>query len=342
MKVLFIGSTKRGYLALKALAEAGADIVGVISLRQDEHETERCEGPIAQLAAELGAPLHETKWMNDRDYADLTRNHWQPDIAFVVGCRLRLPREIYTAPPAGTLAVHDSCLPHYRGFAPLNWAILNGADHTGVTLFYVTDRIDGGDIVADQRVPIGPDDTAAEVYERVCAATATLLRETYPPLAAGRAPRRPQDDAQATYTCPRVPADGLIDWTAGTIQIYNQVRALTRPYPGAFTYLGTQRLTVWRAALVSPTPRYVGRIPGRVVALERSRGTVDVLTGDGVLRLHEVQTDGGDPERAAVVIRSIRATLGVRVPDLVEHIADLERRLQDFAPESAFLSGGRP
>jgi methionyl-tRNA formyltransferase len=342
MKVLFIGSTKRGYLALKALAEAGADIVGVISLRQDEHETERCEGPFAQLAAELGAPLHETKWMNDRDYVDLIRNHWQPDIAFVVGCRLRLPREIYTAPPAGTLAVHDSCLPQYRGFAPLNWAILNGADHTGVTLFYVTDAIDGGNIVADERVPIGPDDTAAEVYERVCAATATLLREAYPLLAAGRAPRQSQDDAQATYTCPRVPADGLIDWSAGTIPIYNQVRALTRPYPGAFTYLGTQRLTVWRAVPVRSPPRYVGRIPGRVVALERSGGTVDVLTGDGVLRLHEVQLAGGDPEPAAAVIRSIRATLGVRVPDLVEHIADLERRLQDFAPESAFLSGGRP
>jgi methionyl-tRNA formyltransferase len=323
MKVLFIGSMKRGYLALKALVAAGADLAGVISLRQDEHETERFEGPIAQLASELHVPLCETKWLNDRDYADIIRNHWRPDIGVVVGCRLRLPREIYTAPPAGTLAVHDSCLPEYRGFAPLNWAILNGVDHTGVTLFYVTDGVDAGDIVAEQRIPIGPDETAAGVYERVCEATATLLRDTYPLLAAGRAPRRTQDPAQASYTCPRVPADGLIDWNAGTIQIYNQVRALTRPYPGAFTYSGMQRLTIWRAVPVAAAPRYVGRIPGRVSAIDRGRGTVDVLTGDGVLRLHEVQLDDGNPQPAAAVIRSIRATLGVRIAELMERIAEL-------------------
>jgi methionyl-tRNA formyltransferase len=322
MKVLFIGGTKRGYLALQTLIEAGAELVGVLSLRQDEHETERYERPIAELASKLRVLLYETKWLTDRDYADIIRNRWRPDIAFIVGCRLRLPREIYTAPPAGTLAVHDSCLPQYRGFAPLNWAILNGADHTGVTLFYVTEQVDAGDIVAQQRVPIGPDDTVSEVYERVCAATASLLRETYPLLAEGRAPRRPQDEAQATYTCPRVPDDGLIDWTAGTRAIYNQIRALTHPYPGAFTYLDVRRLTIWRAAPVVPAPHHVGRIPGRVVAVDRSRGTVDVLTGDGVLRLHEVQLEGDDPQPAAAMIRSIRATLGLRIPDLVSRLTE--------------------
>jgi methionyl-tRNA formyltransferase len=324
MKVLFIGSTKRGYLALQTLAEAGAELAGVLSLRQDEHETERYERPFAELASKLHVPLHETKRLNDRDYADLISKRWRPDIAFVVGCRLRLPPQIYTAPPAGTLAVHDSCLPEYRGFAPLNWAILNGAAHTGVTLFYVTDRIDAGDIVAQQRVPIGPDDTAAEVYEHVCAATSTLLRETYPLLATGCAPRRPQDEAQASYTCPRVPADGLIDWHASTLAIYNQVRALTRPYPGAFTSLDGQRLMIWRAAPVTPVPHYTGRIPGRVIAIDRAHGTVDVLTGDGVLRLHEVRLDGRDSEPPAHVIRSIRATLGVRITDSLRPVTEPE------------------
>ena len=130
MRVLFIGSTKRGFLALQTLVEAGAELVGVLSLRQDEHEKERYERRIAEFAARLHVPLHETKWLNDRDYADIIRNRWRPDIAFVVGCRLRLPREIYTAPPAGTLAVHDSCLPEYRGFAPLNWAYRRAAHAT--------------------------------------------------------------------------------------------------------------------------------------------------------------------------------------------------------------------
>ncbi len=331
MKVLFIGSTKRGYLALQTLVEAGAELVGVLSLRQDEHEAERYERPIAELASKLHVPLHETKWLNDRDYADIIRSRWRPDIAFVVGCRLRLPREIYTASPAGTLAVHDSCLPEYRGFAPLNWAMLNGADHTGVTLFYLMDQIDAGDIVAQQRVPIGSDDTAAEVYERVCTATSALLREAFPLLATARAPRLPQDEAQATYTCPRIPDDGLIDWGRETYVVYNQVRALTRPYPGAFTYLDMQRLTIWRAAPVRPAAHYAGRIPGRVVALDRGRGTVDVLTADGTLRLHEVQLQGDNPASPTAVIRSIRATLGLRITDLLSR-----------TPEPVLVGGGRP
>ena len=331
MKVLFIGSTKRGYLALQALAEAGADFAGIISLRQDEHETERFEGPIAEVAAQLRVPIHETRWMRERDYGDIIRSQWKPDIAFVIGCRLRLPREIYAAPPAGTLAVHDSCLPEYRGFAPLNWAILNGTDHTGVTLFYVDEATDAGDIVAQRRVPIGPDDTAGEVYELVCAATADLLRETFPLLVTGQAPRRTQEDARASYTCPRIPADGLIDWSAPTRHVYNHVRGLTRPYPGAFTCFDGKRLTIWRTVPVAEAPRYVGRVPGRVVAVDRDQGTVDILTGDGVLRLHEVQVQGRAPQPAAAVIRSVRSTLGARVTDLMGRIELLEQRVAELA-----------
>jgi len=333
MRVLFIGGTKRGYLALQALADAGAHIVGVISLRQDDHETERYEEPMRALAERLQAPLCETRRMNERDYAALIRDEWRPDVAFVVGCRILLPAEVYTAPPGGTFAVHDSCLPECRGFAPLNWSVLTGADHTGVTLFQVTEETDAGDILAQERIPIGPDETAPEVYERVCAATADLLRTTYPQLAAGTLPRRAQDASAATYTCRRTPADGLIDWHADTTRIYNQVRALTRPYPGAFSYCDGRKLTIWQATPVQPPPRYVGRIPGRVVGIDKPGGTVDVLTGDGVLRLGEIQFEGDNAVPAATAIRSVRATLGVGVDDLLRRIAKLEERVARLAHE---------
>lgn len=327
MRTLFIGGTRRGYLTLRALIESGAEVVGVLSLRQDEHEVERFEGAIRVLAEGAGVPLFESNRLKDRDYVALLSQQWRPDVAFVVGCRVLIPPEIYEIPPRGTLAVHDSLLPEYRGFAPLNWAILNGESRTGVTLFHLDERMDGGDIVLQREVPIGPDDTAPEVYERVCAATVELVREACPLLASGTAPRIRQDYSVGTFTCSRQPADGWIDWSAPTRAIYNRVRALTYPYPGAWTLHEGRRLTVWRARLLEPSPRYVGRVPGRVVGFSRDDGHADVLTGDGVLRITEVQPEGEPSAKAAEVLKSVRATLGLSPAQLIDRIRDLEQRL---------------
>ncbi|MGD8451511.1 MAG: methionyl-tRNA formyltransferase [Phycisphaerae bacterium] len=326
MRTLFIGGTRRGHAALAALLAQHADVCGVISLEQHAHETERYEEPMRSLAAQAGAPCYETRWLKDRDYAALLRDDLRPDVAFVVGCRVVIPPEVYEVPPRGTLAVHDSLLPANRGFAPLNWALLNGADHTGVTLFCLSERTDAGDIVSQERVPIGPDDTAPQVYERVCAATVRLVCAAHQTLLAGELPRIAQDESAATWCCPRTPEDGLIDWSAPTARVYNQVRALTRPYPGAFTYHDGRRLYVWRARPLADAPTYAGRVPGAVVGISREHGTVDVLTGDGVLRLEEVQVAGGDPVAAATVITSIRDRLGLSLPALHERL----RRLEDL------------
>jgi methionyl-tRNA formyltransferase len=330
MRTLFIGGTKRGYLTLRALVGTEADVVGIISLQQDEHEVERYEEPIGALAEKSNIPHYETKWMKDRDYGELVSKELKPDIAFVVGCRILLPREIYQIPPLGTLAVHDSLLPEYRGFAPLNWSILNGEDHTGVALFYLSDLMDGGDIVTQKRVPIYPDDTAPVVYERVCQATVDLILDAYPLLAQGAAPRIRQDYATGSFTCSRTPADGAIDWSESTIVIYNGIRALTHPYPGAFTYYEGKILMVWKASPLNNPSYYVGRIPGRVIGISESEGYVDVLTGDGVLRVFEVQFEGEDRTAAANVIRSVRSALGLQTVDLLRRIQALEQKVARF------------
>lgn len=326
MRTLFIGGTKRGYLTLEALVRSGASVSGVISLRQDEHERDRFEEPIRELAAGHGIPLWETKWLKDRDYISIVRDEIRPDIAFVVGCRILIPEALYGLPRLGSLAVHDSMLPEYRGFAPLNWAILNGEDHTGVTLFYLSEKMDGGDIVAQRRVPIGPHDTAPEVYERVCRTTIDVILDSYSQLEAGTAPRRVQDYSEGTFTCSRGPADGEIDWSRPTASIYNQVRALASPYPGAYTFFEGRKLTVWSARPKEGAPRFAGRIPGRVTG--RSDEGVEVLTGDGVLIVSEVQLEGAEPSSAASVLRSVRITLGLRTSDLLERIRQLERQLE--------------
>jgi methionyl-tRNA formyltransferase len=150
MRTLFIGGTKRGYLTLKRLIRDGANVVGIVSLLQNAHEVERYEKPIKTLAEEYKIPLYETKWLKDKYYEQIIAENIKPDIAFVVGCRVLLPKDIYKIPSLGTFAVHDSFLPDYRGFAPLNWSIINGEDNTGVTLYCLNELMDGGDIVAQK------------------------------------------------------------------------------------------------------------------------------------------------------------------------------------------------
>lgn len=327
MRVVFIGSTKRGYLTLKALLESGADVVGVVSLTQHAHETERYEQAIDELAAEYSVPVVATQWMKDRDYTALLTQEWQADMAFIVGCRVLIPRKVYEAPRLGSLAVHDSLLPEYRGFAPLNWAILNGEKHTGVTLFYLSEVMDEGDIVMQQSVPIGPDETAPQVYEKVCQATVDVVLDGHARLLAGEAPRISQTPGSGSYTCSRTPLDGCIDWQRSTLEIYNLVRALTQPYPGAYTYYKGCKLLVW-AAEPAPQVNYIGRIPGRVVGFSASEGWVDVLTGDGVLRLVSVQLEGEEPVSPGKLIKSVRVSLGLHPMELMERIRQLEARLE--------------
>ena len=195
-----------------------------------------------------------------------------------------------------------------------------------MTLFHLNENADAGDVVAQRTVPIGPDDTAPIVYDRVCQATVDLVLDIYPLLANGTAPRTPQPHDRATFACSRTPADGQIDWNAPTAAIYNRVRALTYPYPGAFTFYRGRPLTIWSASKVEDPSAYVGRIPGRVVSVSKVGGWIDVLTGDAVLRVHEVQFDGRRA-RAADVVTSVRVALGLQTADLLDRIQALEERI---------------
>jgi methionyl-tRNA formyltransferase len=300
MRVAFIGSTKRGYLSLKALLEDGANVAGVVSLAQHAHETERYEQNFSELAARHNIPCVQTQWMKDRDYAALLAGEWQADAAFVVGCRVLIPPAVYEAPRLGSLAVHDSLLPEYRGFAPL----------------------------VQQRVPIGPDETAPQIYEKVCQATVDVVLSGHAALLRGNAPRIHQIPGSGSYTCSRTPLDGCIDWQRPTRETYNLVRALTSPYPGAYTHLQGRKLLVW-AAEPGPQVNYVGRIPGRVIGLSATEGWADVLTGDGVLRLTSVQLEDGEPVPPASLIKSVRISLGLHPVELLERIRQLEAQLEE-------------
>ncbi|HKU87036.1 MAG TPA: formyltransferase [Casimicrobiaceae bacterium] len=175
-----------------------------------------------------------------------------PDFVFSFYYRRMLNESILALPRLGALNMHGSLLPRYRGRAPVNWAVLHGERETGATLHYMIDKPDAGDIVAQQAVPILPDDTAREVADKVTVAAEICLDGVLPALVAGTASRRPNDIARGSYFGGRTPEDGRIDWTRHAREVHDLVRAVAPPYPGARTLVGGAPARILRTRLLDP------------------------------------------------------------------------------------------
>jgi methionyl-tRNA formyltransferase len=223
--------------------------------------------------------------------------------------------------------VHYAPLPRFRGRANVNWAIINQESVTAITIHKVEPGLDAGAILFQRIIPIGRNDTVADLYERLNALQLQHLGDTVARHLEGREPGEPQVEDSATYGCTRLPADGEIDWSADTASIEALIRGLAKPFPGAFTYVDGRRVVIWRARAVEHPPVYEGRVPGRVIRVAVADGDVDVLTGDGVLRLIEIQTEDGPAVPAASLVRSVRATFGLKTIDLLSRIEALEREI---------------
>ena len=227
--------------------------------------------------------------------------------------------------------VHYSPLPQYRGRANVNWALINQEPCAALSIHRLEPGLDAGNILFQQLIPVGRQDTVTSLYERLNEIQRIHLGPTAVRAVEGWA-GEVQDEEAATYGCTRTPADGEIDWSQSTSSIDGLIRALTPPFPGAFTYLAGRKLVIWRASIVEAPPRFTGRVPGRVVARNGQNGSVEVLTGDGVIRIHEVQRPGdGEPVAATEVIRSVKQTLGLRMSDLAERIEALETAVRALA-----------
>ncbi len=311
MRIVLLCATRRGLLCLAKLAEMcpGSGLT-VFSFREEPWEPPFLDN-IRELTLANNSQFYEARQIGSLQW----KSFWertQVDLMLAVNWRYMIPPDIYRRPRLGTFIFHDSLLPEYRGFSPTVWAMLNGEKHTGVTLFEISEKIDEGDIVDQLMIPIGQEDTIAAVTERVTQGYLSLLECNFDKLLNGNAPRHFQDHTRATYTCRRLPEDNQIDWLASSTQIYNLVRAVTAPYPGAYTYLAGKQLRVWSACLLQDEQKkYVGHIPGRVVEVRQGIGSV-VLTGDGSLLLTQVQTPDGEPACGANVLNSLKQTLGRR------------------------------
>lgn len=306
MKIfLFVGS-RRGHAVLKKLVEVKANICGILCLIEDPHE-DQYHPRVTAIAKENNIPIFYSNEVKSSQYESVLREI-KPDLAFAIGWRYLITKEAYSIPSKGTLIIHDSLLPKYRGFAPMNWAIINGEEKTGVTLFHIAEGVDCGPIIDQVATDIDIDDTAKMVDEKVIKLYEDIITKNLPALAAGTAKAIPQNDAIATYTCKRTPEDGEINWLNSALQIHNLIRACTHPFPGAFTTLRGKKIFIWEAKFTREQDVYVGNIPGRV--LGKRNDLIEVLTGNGILRISRLQFEGEEEKNASEFVVSVKDTFG--------------------------------
>jgi methionyl-tRNA formyltransferase len=313
--VLLIGMGATTLSALQSLLET-CHIVGLVRESADPQSD-----PVLQLAERAGVRIFADATLQGVERAI---RKLEPECVVVSSYGRLLPAATLAHCPF--LNVHYAALPAYRGQANVNWAIVNGETSTGISIHILELEADAGNVLFQQMVPIESRDTVTDVYARLNEVQRRHLGATVVRFLNGD--RGTPQVGEPTFGCMRLPADGEIDWTQSTDTIDRLVRALVRPFPGAFTYVGGERLMVWKAEPVANPRCYAGRIPGRVVAASRRQGYVDVLTGDGVLRLLDVQFDGAEPCAAAEAITSVRTRLGLRAGDLLERIATLEAEVR--------------
>jgi len=284
MKAIVLAYHNIGCAGIRSLLKHGYEITAVFTHQDDPNENLWFES-VAELAARHGIPVFAPEDINHPLWVERIRA-LDPDILFSFYYRHMVGAEVLGIPASGCLNLHGSLLPKYRGRCPVNWALVHGESETGVTLHYMTVKPDAGDIVGQTRLAISDDDSAHTLHERLTAKASELLDQALPLLREGKAPRTPQDKAQASYFGGRKPADGEIDWSKPATTVRNLVRAVTRPYPGAFSFIGNRKIMVWQAALA---PGQASALPGTVL----SASPLVIACGEGAIRIEAGQGDGG-------------------------------------------------
>lgn len=308
MRVVFFGTPEFAVPSLEALAAAGHELPLVIS--QPDRPAGRglrlAPPPVKVTAEALGLPVAQPARVSEPEFVARLAA-LAPDLCVVVAFGQKISEELLQLVPGGWVNVHGSLLPRWRGAAPIARAILAGDQVTGVTTMYLGTGWDTGDMILKRETPIGEDETAGELADRLGRLGAGLLVETLALIAQGKAPREPQDDALATLAARLRPEEGELDWARPALELHNRVRAFT-PSPGAFTFFRGKRLKVLRTG--APVPSFApDALPGTLVA---ARGALYGQAGEGMLPLIAVQAEGGRPLSGAEFARGARLGVGER------------------------------
>ena len=284
MKAIVFAYHDIGCVGIKALEKAGFDIQAVFTHTDDPNEN-HFYSSVARVSADMELPVFAPENVNHPLWIERIRE-MKPDVIFSFYYRDMLSEELLALAPKGAFNLHGSLLPKYRGRAPINWALLNGESETGVTLHKMVAKADAGDIVAQEKVAISDTDTALTLHAKVREAAEVLLDKTLPLIEAGTYKAVAQDESQASYFGRRNADDGQIDWSRSATEINCLIRAVTEPYPGAFTYLGARKMVIWRARVLDDNN---GKAAGTVLSSDPLR----IACGKGALEIVSGQSETG-------------------------------------------------
>ena len=285
-RILFFGYSEIGHDCLELLLARGDNVVALITHDDTPGEKIWFKTP-AVAAREKGIPIFTPETVNTPEWTERIAA-LQPDLILSVYYRNMISPKILALPRLGAFNLHGSLLPKYRGRAPINWAVLHGEPRMGMTLHRMVKAPDAGAIVDQEGVDIGPRDSAEVAFRKVLPCGRRVIERQIDALLAGTARETPQDESQATYFGGRKPEDGRIDWTQTSRQIFNLIRAVTDPYPGAFVDVGSARLMVWWAEPKSIATQGRHGRPGELLSLD----PLVVATGDGALELTRAEWQG--------------------------------------------------
>ncbi|MFJ6632941.1 methionyl-tRNA formyltransferase [Streptomyces sp. NPDC091376] len=295
MRVVMFGYQTWGHRTLQALLDSEHEVVSVVTHPKSDHAYEKIwDDSVADLAEKHGVPVLLRNRPGDDELLRVLRDV-APDIIVANNWRTWLPPEIFDLPPHGTLNVHDSLLPSYAGFSPLIWALINGEKEVGVTAHRMDADLDMGDIVLQRSVPVGPRDTATDLFHRTVDLIGPIVVDALERIESGTAVWTPQDRSRASFFHKRSIEDSRIDWTWPAEDLERFVRAQSDPYPNAFTHHRGERIRIVSAAVSQG--RY-GGTPGRIFIRE----------GDGVVIV--AGTDARSGRRHGLVVEKVRTEDG--------------------------------
>ena len=304
MKTVVFAYHNMGCSGIKSLIQNGFEIVAVFTHPDDPKESIFFDS-VAKLAAENNIPVFAPDDVSHPLWIEQIKA-MQPEVIFSFYYRKLLSQAILDIAPMGGMNLHGSLLPRYRGRAPINWVLVNGETETGVTLHQMTTKPDSGDIIAQESLNITHDDTALTLNHKLCELSETLLNKILPEIKSGNFNKIPQQESLASYYGKRCPADGEINWNSSALDAYNMVRAVTQPYPGAFTFTGDRKIIIWSASVIEQTAEVA---PGTITSQE----PLTIACKEGQLQVDFGQSEDGLYVNGTQLAQSMSLINGMRL-----------------------------
>ena len=290
MKIIFMGTPDFAVAALDALCRDGQEVILAVTQpdRQKGRGRKVIQTPVKECALKWGVPVFQPARIREPEAVGQIRS-LSPDLIVVAAFGQILPQELLDIPRLGCINIHASLLPRLRGAAPIQWSVINGDPESGITLMQMNAGLDTGDILFQESLPIGPQETGESLYDKLAQLGGEMIVKYLPAIAAGEVSPVKQDDSLSTYAPMLRKEMGEIDWSMPAPQIEQRMRGML-PWPGAYTTLDGRTLKIWKAQVRPSDPAYAGAAPGTVLYTDKK--SICVAAGSGTLAILEVQAEG--------------------------------------------------